>query len=76
MASGLYLKYKALKIFACGGRVPGCSFAGNAIDRVNQFISEIVDIFSCSRPVLTFRTTVLKHMTDEFINMSFSVNKN
>ena len=37
MVSGLYLGYKTLKIFACGGRVPGYGFAGDAIDRVNHF---------------------------------------
>ena len=42
MASELYQGYKTLKIFACG-------FAGDAIDRVNQLISEVIDIFSCSR---------------------------
>ena len=40
MASGLYLEYKTLKIFACGGLVPGYGFAGDAIDRVNQLIPE------------------------------------
>ena len=47
MASGLYLGYKTFKIFACGGRVPGYGFAGDAIDRVNQLIPEVVTIFSC-----------------------------
>ena len=57
MTSGLNLGYKTLKIFACGRRVPGYDFAGDAIDLVNQLIFEVVDIFSCGRPDL--KTTVL-----------------
>ena len=55
-------------MLACGGRVLGYGFAGDAIDCVNQLISEVVDIFFCSRPVLTLKTTVLYHMADEFMN--------
>ena len=59
-------------MFACGGRVliPCYGFAGDAIDRVNQLIPEVVVIFSCSRPLLTLKTTVLNHMADELMNMS------
>ena len=51
MTSGLYLGYKTFEVFACGGRVIGYGFAGDAIDSVNQLISKVVDIFSCSWPV-------------------------
>ena len=40
MASGLYLGYKTFKMFNCGGHVPDYGFAGDAINRVNQLISE------------------------------------
>ena len=59
MASGFYLGYKTFKIFACSGRVLDYGFAGDAIDRVKQLISEVVDMFFCSRPVFTLKTTVL-----------------
>ena len=60
LASGLYLGHKTLQIFACGGHVAGYGFAGDAIDRVYQLIklSVVVDIFSCSRPILTLKTIV------------------
>ena len=55
MTSGLYLGYRTL-----GGRVLGYGLAGDALDRVNQLISEVVDIiFSCSMPALTLKATVL-----------------
>ena len=39
MASGLYIGYITLKIFACGGHVLGYGFAGDPIDLVKQLIS-------------------------------------
>ena len=56
MASGLYLGYKTFEIFACGGRVPGYGFAGDAIDRVNQMIPKVVNTISCRLSVLTLKT--------------------